>query len=263
MILEKVEAPPIVNPLGLVVGGIKFLVFVTIMMAFIIHHSVAGVLIWSEETRLKYFIRSIALTSKLCLRVLNIKVNLSGARGEVTQRLIVANHLSYLDVLILFSLYPSLFITSVEIRETPILGRICQLAGCFFVERRKEKRNEETKKLELTSMKQKFSKGYNIVLFPEGTSSDGSGVLPFKNTFFQLAVDTGTKVVPLCLKYTGQNSQVIPWYGAMTFPDHLFKVCMQKEISAKLIILPEISGDDKILLSLQAQKLISEAYANH
>lgn len=263
MILTRSQSQINLNPVLYLAGLIKFLTFVSLMILFIIHHTIAGLVIWSEELKLKYFLRSISLTSKICLRILNIKVSREGAGGEVTQRLIVANHLSYLDVLILFSHHPALFITSVEIRETFMLGRVCKLAGCFFVERRKDYRTENTKMIELELMKEKFSQGHNIFLFPEGTSSDGSTVLPFKNTFFQLAVDTKTHVVPMCLKYTGNNAAISPWFGDMTFVDHLFKVCLQKEITADLIVLSEISGNDRVHLAQQAQELISGAYAKH
>src|SRR5690606_25499972 len=178
----------------------------------------------------------------------------------IKQKLIVSNHMSYLDVIILFAYYPSLFITSVEIKNTFLLGRICKLAGCFFVERRRAYRSMETKNLELQDMKQKFAQGFNVFLFPEGTSSDGSGILPFKGTFFQLAVDTETKVQPMCLKYTGSNAHIPPWYGDMTFPDHLFKLCLQREINAKLIILDEVEGNEKMALAKQTQEMISDVY---
>lgn len=263
MISRSLETEIYPSLFSYALSGLKLLLFVSMMVLFIIHHSIAGFLIWSEELKLKYFLRSISLTSKICLKLLNIKVNRQGAGGEVTQRLIVANHLSYLDVLVLFSHYPSLFVTSVEIRETPILGRICRLAGCFFVERRKEKRNDSTKNDELHLMKVKLTQGNNIFLFPEGTSSDGSQVLPFKNTFFQLAIDTETQVRPICIKYTGPNAHVSPWYGDMTFLDHLIKVCCQKEIQVELIVLPEITGDDRMQLASETHKVISEAYAKY
>lgn len=261
--IARIETEMFQNLAAFFMGGFKLIIFVSMMVLFIIHHSVAGLLIWSEELRLNYFLRSISLTSKLCLRVLNIKVNRQGAGGEVTQRLIVANHLSYLDVLVLFSHYPSLFVTSVEIRETPVLGRICRLAGCFFVERRKAKRDANTKSAELDSMKVKLIQGKNIFLFPEGTSSDGTSVLPFKNTFFQLALDTNTPVTPMCLKYTGSNAHISPWYGEMTFLDHLVTVCFQKQIEVSLIVLPEVSGTDRVLLASETHKVISEAYAKN
>lgn len=260
MITGRVNQTSFQNVSALSSGLVKYALFATIILLFIVHHTIAGLVIWNQKLKLRYFLWSISQTAKLCLKVLNVRVTREGARGEVKQRLIVANHLSYLDVLILFAFYPSLFVTSVEIKETFLLGRICKLAGCFFVERRKSKRSIETKNNELNEMKEKFSLGYNIFLFPEGTSSDGSGVLPFKGTFFQLAVDTATKVQPMCLKYTGDNRDIPPWYGDMTFPDHLFKLCLQREITAHLTILEEVEGTEKMALAKKTQELISEAY---
>jgi 1-acyl-sn-glycerol-3-phosphate acyltransferase len=140
------------------------------------------------------------------------------------------------------------------------LGDICKLAGCFFVERRKEKRSPETKSEELKLIKNKFEQGFNIFLFPEGTSGDGSGVLPFKSTFFQLAVETQTPVYPVCLKYLGENSHLPPWYGDMTFPDHLFKLCTQERITVLISILSEIKAHDKLSFANRSFEEISKAY---
>lgn len=245
----------------MILGWFKFFSFIAVIFFFMIHHSVAWAFIRDEKKRLKYFLRSIAFSARLGLRILNVKVNHQGIRSEVKKRLIVANHLSYLDVLVLAAYYPSLFITSVEIKETFLLGQITKLAGCFFVERRKEKRSSNTKEQELKSLHSKFDEDFNIFLFPEGTSSDGKEVLPFKATFFQLAVDSQTPVVPLCLKYSGRGAEFVPWYGAMTFPDHLLKLCFQKEILANVSEQDEIWAQDRFEFAQVAHKYISEAYA--
>lgn len=231
------------------------------MGMFLVHHFLITLLIWNEEKRLRYFLKSIQLTSKLALKVLNVKITRVGVRGEVSQRLIVANHLSYLDVLVLFTEFPSLFVTSTEIRDTFLLGDICKLAGCFFVERRRDKRSLATKEIELTAMKHKFTQGFNVFLFPEGTSSDGKQVLPFKGTFFQLAIDTKTPVVPVVLKYEGENRDVPPWYGDMTFPDHLFQLCSEKKLTVTLNVLPEVMEEEKMKFAKICHEHISIAYA--
>ena len=263
MISGRVAQPSNDNLLSLPFGLVKYCLFTLIILTFLVHHTIAGLLIWNEKLRFRYFLWSISQTCKVVLRLLNVSVSVEGDKGVIKQKLIVSNHLSYMDVVILFAYYPSLFITSVEIKNTFLLGRICKLAGCFFVERRKSHRSMETKNNELNSMKEKFDQGFNVFLFPEGTSSDGSGVLPFKGTFFQLAVDTGTKVQPMCLKYTGPNAQVSPWYGDMTFPDHLFKICLQREITAHLTILDEVDGIEKMAFAKKTQEMISEAYEKH
>jgi len=247
-------------PLRILLGMGKFLVISLTILFFLAHHFFAGLILRNEKFKLKYYLKSIQLTARWILCILNVKVDVKGDKSKITEGLIVSNHLSYLDVIILFSYFPSLFITSTDIRDTFLLGDICKLAGCFFVERRKEKRNPETKSQELKLIQTKFEQGFNIFLFPEGTSGDGSGVLPFKVTFFQLAVETQTPVFPICLKYLGDNSHLPPWYGDMTFPDHLFKLCTQEKISVVIRILPEIRAQDKVSYAHLSFQEISKTY---
>ena len=110
-------------------------------------------------------------------------------------------------------------------------------------------------------MRSHFSQGFNIFLFPEGTSSDGSSVLPFKGTFFQLSVDTRTAVIPICLKYVGEGRDLVPWYGDMTFVDHLLTLCHTRELNVRLTVLSEISGTEKMGLASACRNLIEAEYA--
>lgn len=246
--------------LDIIRAVLKFLGFSATMMCFILHHTVLTLVMRDQEKKHRLFLKNICRYAALVKYLLNIKVYQRGNSSEVKGSLIVANHMSYVDVLILAVLYPSLFVTSVEIKEVPILGQMTQLAGCFFVERRRSKITPGTKAQELGLMKEKLSQGFNVFLFPEGTSSDGSRVLPFKVTFFQLAVDTGAPVVPVCLKYQGLSKSVVPWYGDMTFPGHLFRICLLPEISAELIELESFTGLDKIEISQKAFQEISLVY---
>lgn len=263
MITESLEKKELTSPLYVFIGLFRFLAFFLVIMSFLVVHSLLAFFVTNEKKRLKLYLKSIPFFAQTGLLILNVKVSLHGTRGEVKQRLIVANHLSYLDVLILSAFYPSLFITSVEIRETFLLGQLTNLAGCFFVERRKEKRTSDTKENELKDISQKLQNGHNIFLFPEGTSSDGCQVLPFKSTFFQLAVDANIPVLPLTLSYSGAGRDAVPWYGKMTFPDHLLRLCMQKEINAHVIRLPEVKGDDRFYLAKTTQDLIRTTYERY
>lgn len=242
-------------------GILKYITFNLLLLVFLFHHVLVWLFIRDEEKRLCYFLRSIQLTSRVGLKLLNIKINKNGTAEAIRGRLIVSNHLSYLDVIVLFSEFPSLFVTSTEIRDTFLLGHICRLAGCFFVERRRSHRSLLTKERELSSMKEKLNQGFNVFLFPEGTSSDGKQVLPFKGTFFQLAVDTQTTVVPICLKYEGRNRDVFPWYGDMSFPDHLFKVCQEPEVEVSVTILENAFAPEKMQLAKICQQEIAQVYA--
>lgn len=246
---------------------IKFVLFVTILMVFILTQELMKLLIWNKEQRLKQTLFLVPILCRAGLWILNIKVTRdSPVNTNPKGKLLIANHLSYLDILVLFSHYPALFITSQEIKETFLLGRITELAGCFFVERRKSKRTHESMVKELEEIKRKLLKGHNIFLFPEGTSSDGKSILPFKSTFFQTAIDSGAGILPLCLRYTSHNRDKVCWYGMMTFPDHLFRMCLEHEITVTLNELSEISVPANSLrneLRDQAHKIIGEAYAKN
>lgn len=261
MILESRRLNP--NPLTLCKGFVKYILFCSLMVFFLIHHGLVTILIFNEKKRLRYFMKSIQLTSRLALKILDVKVNAKNVSQGARGKLLIANHISYVDVLVLFSHYPALFITSVEMREVPVLGSIVKFAGCFFVERRKAKRSTETVAQELISINDKLKAGFDVFLFPEGTSSDGSSILPFKPTFFQTAIECQVSIIPICLIYE-EGRDVIPWYGDMTFPDHLFKLCLASNLSAKLVELKHVEPNkDHFQLKTICYERISNEYARH
>ena len=244
---------------------------IAMILIFIIHHEIAKLFIWNEEKRLNFYLRSIKWYAQVGLWIMRVKVTFPHGQHDVRGKLLVSNHVSYLDAIILFAYYPSLFVTSREVRETFLLGRICYLAGCFFVERRKSKRAQGTVAQEIKDIGARLFQGYNICFFPEGTSSNGQSVLPFKSVFFQTAIDCKKPIQPLCLRYTHindekfsiTNADYVCWYGDMTFPDHLLKLCQQNFVKAEVVELPVIEWDqapDRQGLSLMAQQSIQESY---
>lgn len=240
-------------------GPLKFMAFLVLIMMYILDHSIVSLMVRDSKKRNQYFLKGIARYATIIQYLLNIKV--VHERGSAVKgSLIVANHMSYVDVLVLAVAYPSLFITSKEIQETPVLGHLAKLGGCFFVERRRSLIYPGTKEKELSQMREMIVEGFNVLLFPEGTSSDGSSVLPFKATFFQLACDTKIPVVPVTLKYLGEARHIVPWYGSMTFVDHLLKICTLKEIVVELKQLPAMGGANKFELAKNSHALISESY---
>lgn len=109
-------------------------------------------------------------------------------------------------------------------------------------------------------MRDQLQNGFNVFLFPEGTSSEGRSVLPFKMTYFQLAVDTGCEVQPLTLKYHGSSKDIPPWYGDMTFADHLMRLCCERKIFASITVHDSIIGNERSELSRIAYSTIKECY---
>lgn len=181
--------------------------------------------------------------SSVILFILNIKVKGSKNLRNIEGKFIVSNHLSYLDILVISKFVPTSFVTSVEMKETPFLGQITQLAGCVFVERRNKNRiREEIKELEVA-----LSNNINITVFPEATSTNGEKVHPFKRPLFNAAIGQEKNIVNLVINYKSINKEMINlnnrdfvfWYGDMGFVDHLFKLCLQEEVFVDLDYLGE------------------------
>lgn len=245
---------------------LRVTVFFISALVFIVHHELIGLLIPRKSVLLRYYLRSIQHHARFVLRLFGIEVKISSQNSSDERVLYICNHLSYVDALVLFAHYPSLFITSREIEETFLLGRLTKLGGCFFVERRREKRGIETIAREMGLMKKRMNQGFSVFLFPEGTSSDGSTVLPFKSTFFQLALDGQIKVQPLVLDYEGSDAWRVPWYGKMTFPDHLFSLCQGTEITARIKTLETIDPKNyqsRYELAGAAYEMVKGAYGKN
>lgn len=245
---------------------IKMTAFLALAVIFILHHELLTLIIRNDSRRLSLYLKSIQRYCKLVSSLLDIKVVTPVAESPGQGKLMICNHMSYIDVLILFAAHPSLFVTSVEIKETFFLGKLAQLGGCFFVERRKDKRSLQARDSEIACMTARLKAGFNVFLFPEGTSSAGETVLPFKANFFQTAIDGQCSIQPLVLNYLGENSSLIPWYGSMSFTDHLFQICQQPEILVSLQQLPTVEGahyQDRFQLALDLHTFIREAYEKH
>jgi 1-acyl-sn-glycerol-3-phosphate acyltransferase len=184
---------------------------------------------------------------------LSTKVNPIGLENRDAQpiALYVGNHLSYLDVLAISSCVPAGFVTSMEIRETPLLGLICEMAGCLFVERR----NKSNLLNEVAQLSEGLRNGLNVAIFPEATSTNGSQILRFRRPLYMAAVATKTPVVPFCLNYRMIGGKPVDlrtrdsvfWYGDMSFAPHLWALCGAGGVNVDLTFLPAVpvKGDEE------------------
>jgi lyso-ornithine lipid O-acyltransferase len=154
--------------------------------------------------------------------------------GEIPSGgLIVANHLSYADILALSSLAPCAFIAKKQVRSWPIFGWIAATAGTLFVDRER--------KMETAAFNQQLDEalrsGLRIVLFPEGTSSDGSTVLPFRPPLFEPAIASAVAITPAWIGYEASSGSVandICYWGDMTLVPHLFRMFAIRSITARV-----------------------------
>lgn len=183
------------------------------------------------------------------LRRLNITVEHS---GEIPKDgLIVANHLSYLDILALGALAPFVFIAKKEVRSWAIFGWMAKTAGTLFVDR---ERKLDTGKVN-ESVGEALAAGMRVVLFPEGTSTDGNSVLPFRPPLFEPALAARATITPVYISYavsSGSVSNDVCYWGEMTFVPHALKLFSIKSVTARITFGPT-------LRKLQDRKQAAEA----
>jgi lyso-ornithine lipid O-acyltransferase len=190
----------------------------------------------------RYLIWVVSVHCRYMRWLLNAKVKIVNEHHLKREgnHLIVSNHLSYLDILILAGEVPTCFVTSLEMKETPFLGQICSLAGCLFVDR-KNKRNIHQ---EIKELKEALESGLDVTIFPEATSTKGDEVLRFRRPLFEASIASGKPILPLTLNYlsvsgqpiTAKNRDVVCWYDDMGFFDHFLELIKQSEVSVEIVV---------------------------
>lgn len=200
-----------------------------------------------HDDRLRFFIENVSRWCRKALKTMDFEVECVGLEKLDLKKknyLFVANHMSYLDVLLFSSQVPSVFVTSVDMGEVFFLGSLAEMGGSIFVERRHRQQVDR----DLTTMTETLKNGFNIVIFPEGTSTDGQKILPFKKSLLMSAVDSKRDIVPVAIKYmsidgvpfTKENADTVCWYGEMTFADHLMGLWKHRSIKVQLQFLDPI-----------------------
>ena len=147
-------------------------------------------------------------------------------------RLTVSNHLTYLDILAYGAARPFVFVAKSEVRRWPLLGTLASLGGTIFVDRDRSLQVSQAGQ----QIEQALRDGFAVLLFPEGTSSDGREVLPFRSPLFEPAIRTGASVTAAAIRYQAEDaveSQVTYW-GEMVFLPHLFRTLCVRGLAAEI-----------------------------
>lgn len=220
-----------------------FAIFISIFV-FLTHMGVIWLFMRDRWRRVRWSNKLLSGYSRWGLWVLNVKVNaigrenLAGLKGG----LFVGNHLTYMDVLAISSHVPCCFVTSREIKEAPLLGQICTMAGCLFVERR----NKSKILSEISEIREGLQVQLKVAVFPEATSTNGEQILRFRKPLFKSAIDSGVPVYPFCLNYRTVGGEPINlktrdhvfWYGDMDFAPHIWALAGSGGVTVDLHFLP-------------------------
>jgi len=191
----------------------------------------------------------------LCF-ILGLKREFSGQLHLGRPCLYVSNHISYIDIFVLGGL-PAYFIAKSEVANWPVLGPLSKFQNTLFIERSAGKARSQ---LEL--LKQHLSQGNSLTLFPEGTSTNGAHVKPFKSSLFEAANlctsgedgrSVKVAIQPITVAYTHYNNEKIrdqlvrdnyAWYAKMPFAAHFFNLFTLKKAGVKIHYHPVCYLDD-------------------
>ena len=198
--------------------------------------------------------------------ILNIKVSVTGDEGQLERGgyVIIANHVSYVDGIILGSIFPIIFVSKREVKSWPIIGQWNVLCGTIFINRQR--------KIQVASlirqMTRKLKQEANLLLFPEGTSTNGEGILPFQTVPLAAPLRNRSIIVPVTVTYktiddqpvTTANRDSVYWYGDMEFVTHFWNLLALREIEVLVTIQPKIECFRYSDNSVGRKKLAKDCY---
>ncbi len=148
---------------------------------------------------------------------------------------LVANHLGYMDIVALAACTDCVFIAKSEVARWPLLGFLARRTGTIFIDRTRRRHIPAT----LAQIERAFARGAGVVLFAEGTSTEGARVSPFKSSLLELAAQRRTPVHYASLSYRTPQAEAsararVCWWGDMTFPRHLFELFQLSAFEARV-----------------------------
>lgn len=192
------------------------------------------------------------LFHKGCTYIVGLKIVTRGAPSTVKPTLYVANHSSYLDITVLGALLTGSFVAKSEVSGWPLFGFLSKLQQTVFIERR----NRAGVGKQADDLRGRLEAGDSLILFPEGTSSDGNRTLPFKTALFAVASlktnDQPLTVQPISVAATQLdgapmgliNRPLYAWYGDMDLAPHLWRAFGAGVITIEVEFHPPVSLND-------------------
>lgn len=196
---------------------------------------------------------------RIICATIGIRVETLGALPAAAPRFVVSNHVSWTDIIALASIAPLVFLAKSEVAHWPVLGFLARLQGTVFVPRGSRKDIPRVNAALCDTLRE----GRDLVVFPEATSSDGTGVLPFRPAHFDALqhFDAEAAVAPAAIVYTdGARPVDVGWYGDMTFLPHLWSLMKRDGVQCHVAFGEAIParGKDRKTLAAEAETRVQK-----
>ena len=187
-----------------------------------------------------------------CRTIINLRVTtFPGAVPRRRGGLIVANHVSYLDIFVHASLFGVRFAPKIEMKRWPLVGVMTALSNPVWIDRGNRRRSADSER----EMREALLGDVPLLVYPEGTNSDGTALLPFKSTVFEAVLRSGAEILPVISHYPpAADGTPIPWVDHTGFLPHFWRVMGLKEIDCEVYIMdtvvPRASGRKELAQQL-------------
>jgi 1-acyl-sn-glycerol-3-phosphate acyltransferase len=172
------------------------------------------------------------------VRVLGLHLTIEGSIADpAVGGLIVANHSSWLDIVVINAVQPSAFIAKAEIATWPLVGTLVGRSGTLFIERGKRHAVHAV----LQSALERLKAGRFVAVFPEGTTNDCQQLLPFHGNMMEAAIRAEVPVQPMAIAYkntAGDLSSSVVFVGETTFVESMFRVLGDADLQVRVNVLP-------------------------
>ncbi|MEZ5840305.1 MAG: lysophospholipid acyltransferase family protein [Hyphomicrobiales bacterium] len=198
-------------------------------------------------------------------RIIGMRVRVHGEPGDGRPLLIAANHASWLDIVVIGALMPVSFVAKAEVDRWPVFGLLARLQRTIFVDRTRRTKTGEV----ASAIADRLGAGDPVVLFAEGTSSDGNRVLPFRSALLGATREAlghdGAYVQPMAISYVALNGlpmgrrerPLAAWYGDMEMLPHLWGIMKNGPIDVVVALAEPIRVDD----ATDRKRLANDAHA--
>lgn len=200
--------------------------------------------------------------------LIGLKLQVVGGRGQMPAgaTLYVSNHTSWLDVLVLGAVLDARFVSKAEVGTWPLLGWVAKLGRSVFVSRERGRTGQESK-----ALAERLRGGESLILFPEGTTSDGARVLPFRSSFFAVAGEAA-RVQPLTVVYDRsgglpacrRDRPITAWYGDMETASHAWRLLRRTGTRATLVLheaFPPALLPNRKTMAIEVGRIVSMSAA--
>jgi 1-acyl-sn-glycerol-3-phosphate acyltransferase len=246
---------------------LRFFMFIGVILSFFVISTVLSVTTLNSVKRRRRQISTTSWVSRRILTAFNIKLICHNPIEFDENSLLVGNHVGFIDIICLQSVQPAVFVTSLEMKKTPVLGQICDLGGCAYVDRKNRMKIQD----ELKGMVDVLKDGFRVVLYAESVASNGEQVLPFKKTLIMAAGHAEKPIRPFVFNYREVNRGAVEyrhrdavcWYGDQTFGPAIWRSLQLDSVTCEIEFLPLVSiqaGDDRTEVTTRVHKMVSDKF---